>query len=202
MSWLSDLGAFLSPQDQAAMMPETFVNPMVQQSLASLGQLPQRAFQSSESMRMGGGYDPAPMVDAAMLTMGGTGFGAPAGALGAGPTRLRSDVMDLYRARGEGRTLAHGADDSLEALEAERQAGFAAARAARLQQIENEIAAGKIPPGSTMTASEAKMEARLEARRAARQAPVSTQPVANPDGLKRIDSEVMRLFRERGGNDL
>lgn len=53
----------------------------------NLASLPQRAFETSETRRMGGEYDPGPAVETALSVMGGTGFGAPAGAVGAGPVR-------------------------------------------------------------------------------------------------------------------
>lgn len=45
--------------------------------------MPQRAFESSESLRAGGPYNPGPVLEAAMLPMGTGAFGAvPRGAIG------------------------------------------------------------------------------------------------------------------------
>lgn len=65
----------------------------------ALGLLAKRAFGASEMMRTQGPYDPAPMVDAAMLPMGtGAIAGVPlrAGeiALGSGPLRAKVGGMD------------------------------------------------------------------------------------------------------------
>ena len=53
--------------------------------LEGLATLPMRAVGASEGMRTEGQYNPGPMMEAAGLVMGGTAFGAPKGALGAGP---------------------------------------------------------------------------------------------------------------------
>lgn len=94
--------------DQAAMMPETFVPQgmhdwakqaapkdfaIIRGAVEGLASLPQRAFRSSEAMQRGEGYDPGPILEAAMLPMGaGVAAGAPAHAgealLGAGPVRV------------------------------------------------------------------------------------------------------------------
>lgn len=49
--------------------------------------LPQRAYEASETRRMGGDYDPGPAVETALGVMGSTGFGAPARIVGAGPVK-------------------------------------------------------------------------------------------------------------------
>jgi hypothetical protein len=53
----------------------------------SLYTLPERATQSAGSLQYGGSYDPGPALESAGLVMGGTSFGAPSGAIGAGPIR-------------------------------------------------------------------------------------------------------------------
>jgi len=53
--------------------------------MTGLATLPQRGREAAGSLQRGGSYDPGPAVEAALLTMGGTGFGAPKGAIGAGP---------------------------------------------------------------------------------------------------------------------
>jgi len=53
--------------------------------LGGMASLPQRAFEASDRLRYAGEYDPGPGLEAALLTMGGTGFAARRGALGAGP---------------------------------------------------------------------------------------------------------------------
>lgn len=78
-------GGELSPDDQAAMMPETFVPPAARSYLEfsapkdygyirdfaqGMATLPQRAIEASEAYRRGEGYDPAPMMEAASLPMG------------------------------------------------------------------------------------------------------------------------------------
>jgi hypothetical protein len=53
--------------------------------------LPQRAFQSSETMRQGGVYDPGPIMEAAALPMAGGIGGVERGAVfGSGPPRLKN----------------------------------------------------------------------------------------------------------------
>lgn len=53
--------------------------------------LPERAMHAAGDLqRTGDVYDPAPAVGAALMTMGGTSFGAPRGALGAGPVKPAS----------------------------------------------------------------------------------------------------------------
>jgi hypothetical protein len=108
MGSLADQGNY-SADDQAAMMPETFVPPglkawteqaapkdyaIISGAAQGLATLPQRAFQASETMRSGGDYDPGPILEAAMLPMGtGAIAGVPMrGAetvLGAGPVRTK-----------------------------------------------------------------------------------------------------------------
>jgi len=69
--------------------------------MSGLLSLPQRAFEASEERRAGGEYDPAPVVEAAMLPMG---TGAIAGvplrtgevALGAGPTKSLFDYSKIH----------------------------------------------------------------------------------------------------------
>jgi hypothetical protein len=53
----------------------------------SLATLPERATQAAGSLQYGGSYDPGPALESAGLVMGGTSFGAPSGAFGAGPIR-------------------------------------------------------------------------------------------------------------------
>jgi hypothetical protein len=53
----------------------------------SLYTLPERATQAAGSLQYGGSYDPGPALESAGLVMGGTSFGAPSGAIGAGPIR-------------------------------------------------------------------------------------------------------------------
>lgn len=54
--------------------------------VGGLASLPQRALEASETRRMGGEYDPGPGIETALTVMGGTSFGAPAGAVGSGFT--------------------------------------------------------------------------------------------------------------------
>lgn len=70
----------LSPQDQAAMRPETFANPAVQSILGSMATLPQRAIENSQYSLDTGTYDPiVPMEAATSLA----GVGAPIAEAGA-----------------------------------------------------------------------------------------------------------------------
>lgn len=72
----------LSPQDQAAMQPETFANPAVQNILGSIATLPQRAIENSQHSLDTGTYDPAVPVEAA-TSLAGVGVPmAEAGAAG------------------------------------------------------------------------------------------------------------------------
>ena len=82
-------------------MPEAYMNPdigigaMLKNSVTGLASLPQRAFEASENRRLGGDYDPAPIVESATLPMGtGALAGVPVRAgeavLGAGPVRLKN----------------------------------------------------------------------------------------------------------------
>lgn len=102
-SRLSDLGRFLFSSDnrmpfgtqslaELAERPPNGVESFAVNSLNNLASLPQRAIESSQTYADTGVYDPAPMVEAAMLPMGtGAIAGVPmrAGemALGAGPIR-------------------------------------------------------------------------------------------------------------------
>jgi len=75
-------------------------------ALSGLATLPKRAMEASETFRTTGEYDAAPMVEAALMTMGGTSLGAPAGSMGAGPVRRgaldMSQEARLARAQAEG----------------------------------------------------------------------------------------------------
>jgi len=78
--------------------------------IAGILNLPQQAAQASEDLRTTGEYDPAAPVNAALMTMGGTGFGAPRGAIGAGPTLQRSvlpmdEASRMARAADQGYTI-------------------------------------------------------------------------------------------------
>ena len=88
------LGPQLAPQDQAAMMPETYANPMATSLVHSMLSLPQRALQAAANYQPGdiSTYDPGPILEAATLPMGtGAIAGVPVRAgeqvLGAGPIR-------------------------------------------------------------------------------------------------------------------
>ena len=64
--------------------------------LEHLSTIPQRALESAGSLQRGGSYDPEAILEAAGLVMGGTAFGAPRGAVGAGPgTDLWSTVKTI-----------------------------------------------------------------------------------------------------------
>jgi hypothetical protein len=93
----------------------------IEEGLSSLATLPQRAFQASEQMRTEGPYNPAPVVEAALTTMGtGAVAGVKAAAgekvLGAGPIRAYHssphdfDKFDLAKiGTGEGaQVYGHG----------------------------------------------------------------------------------------------
>jgi hypothetical protein len=95
----------------SAALPESSVTPnrpppdVLLHSLASMFTLPQRAIESAANYQQGGGYDPAPIVDAAMLPMGAGAGGVPMRAgeavFGAGPVR---GAMERYnQALAEGR---------------------------------------------------------------------------------------------------
>lgn len=82
----------LSPAEEAE-RPDELAN-MLAAMAGHLVRTPQRAFQASEAMRGGYGYDPGPMVDAAMLPMGtGAMAGVPATSaemvLGTGMARMK-----------------------------------------------------------------------------------------------------------------
>jgi hypothetical protein len=64
------------------------------QALSGLATLPKRATEAAGSLQRGGSYDPGPALEAAGLVMGGTSFGAPRGALGAGPTSPAKKSVD------------------------------------------------------------------------------------------------------------
>lgn len=51
----------------------------------SLATLPSRALRAAGELQRTGEYDPGPALEAAGLVLGGTAFGAPRGAIGAGP---------------------------------------------------------------------------------------------------------------------
>ena len=83
--------------------------PVAGQALGMLASIPQRAFEASETRRLGGDYDPAPVVDAAMLGLGG---GMPGATRAAGEAAL--NPMRYLRDAGEAaaaapRTAAAGA---------------------------------------------------------------------------------------------
>jgi hypothetical protein len=93
-SWPSQqsLSQGLGLDDQAAMQPETYANPLVKGLMSSLATLPQRAIQNSQQSLNTGNYDPGPTLEAATLPMGtGAIAGVPMRAgeavLGAGPIR-------------------------------------------------------------------------------------------------------------------
>jgi hypothetical protein len=93
--------------EQAAMMPETFANPMVKGAIEGMATLPRRAIENSQYSLDSGNYDPGPTLEAAMLPMGtGAIAGVPlkAGeeALGAGIRTYRSvpDSLMGYRKSG------------------------------------------------------------------------------------------------------
>jgi len=110
---LSDLAA---PAPAPARPTQPWLDPMSgapanEESLRTIGrgvygalnmpaELARSALQSSGSLQYGGSYDPRPAFDAAMLTMGGTSFGAPYGALGAGPVR-RAPAKTITELRAE-----------------------------------------------------------------------------------------------------
>ena len=50
--------------------PESTIAQAVINHIKGLAQLPQQAFESSESLRAGGDYNPAPLVQAATIPMG------------------------------------------------------------------------------------------------------------------------------------
>lgn len=90
----ADGGEALSDTDQAAMMPETYANPAVDHLIRNTAAIPKRAIEAASNYQPGQPetYDPAPIVDAAMLPMGtGAIAGVPVRAgeavLGAGPIR-------------------------------------------------------------------------------------------------------------------
>lgn len=91
---LADGGEALSDADQAAMMPETYANPAVDHLIRNAAAIPKRAIEAAANYQPGQPetYDPAPIVDAAMLPMGtGAIAGVPMRAgeavLGAGSVR-------------------------------------------------------------------------------------------------------------------
>jgi hypothetical protein len=97
-----------SPDDEAAMMPETYVNPAIDQMIRHTAEIPRRAIESAANYGETGDYDPGPILEAATLPMGtGAIAGLPvrAGevALGAGPFRrlkgaAESDPDYVYHA--------------------------------------------------------------------------------------------------------
>lgn len=86
--------------------------------MGGLATLPERVFGASEEMRAGGGYNPAPAVEAALMTMGGgvAGTGPGGVAVGSGPIRAYHgsphdfDKFDLAKiGTGEGaQVYGHG----------------------------------------------------------------------------------------------
>jgi hypothetical protein len=82
--------ALMEPGVEPVMFnPLRFGGNAIRSAVAAALALPGRAMTAAGDLqRTGDQYDPAPAVDAAMMTMGGTAFGAPRGAIGAGPSRL------------------------------------------------------------------------------------------------------------------
>lgn len=62
----------------------------------SLATLPSRALRAAGELQRTGEYDPGPALEAAGLVMGGTAFGAPRGAIGAGPAFKETPKYTLF----------------------------------------------------------------------------------------------------------
>lgn len=100
----------LSSAEEAELPPNVLDN-FVARTFGSLASLPRRAIQNSQVAVGTGTYNPAPVLEAAMLPMAATPFGAPAAragevALGAGPVPKAILPMDeasrLARAKAQG----------------------------------------------------------------------------------------------------
>lgn len=124
----ADGGEALSDADQAAMMPETYANPAVDHLIRNTAAIPKRAIEAAANYQPGQPetYDPAPIVDAAMLPMGtGAIAGVPMRAgeavLGAGAIRKlpMDEVSRLARAKEQGYTIDayHGTNSDFPAFD-------------------------------------------------------------------------------------
>ena len=100
-----------TPVDYDPFAAEKFANPAVKGAIEGAASLPRRAFEASETMRQGGGYDPGPVLEAATLPVGTgalTGVSMKAGeaALGSGAIRGRYEQAlargDISKAEYEG----------------------------------------------------------------------------------------------------
>jgi hypothetical protein len=104
--WNADLGQYIPQSDGRFSMLNALRGTLrgsrdaVENAPANIAQgveqtatLPQRAMTSAQNYADTGQYDPAPMVESALMTMGGTSLGAPAGAVGAGP--VRKSLLDM-----------------------------------------------------------------------------------------------------------
>lgn len=88
------------PGDVGAMMPEAYMDPNVS-PVASLLSLPQRSLQAAQNYQVGNHdtYDPGPIVESAMMMMGGAGaVPAEANALRAGLTGVRKAALPMDEA--------------------------------------------------------------------------------------------------------
>jgi hypothetical protein len=75
------------PVDYDPFASEKFVNPAVKGMIGGMASLPRRAIESAATYEQTGFYDPAPIIEAATLPMGGSPF-AVRGALGAAGGKL------------------------------------------------------------------------------------------------------------------
>ena len=86
--------ADLSPDDLAAMQPETYANPFVKRTIGDLATLPRRAIENSQYALDTGHYDPAVPVETALTMMGGAGaVPAEANSLRSGASLIKSGEM-------------------------------------------------------------------------------------------------------------
>jgi hypothetical protein len=115
----------MSPQDQAAMSPETYANPAVSNTIGGFLSLPRRAIESAANYQQTGQYDPAPIVEAATLPLGtGVLAGVP---MRAGEVALGSGALRYKQALAEGKITPAEYEGFMEAMgaNAEPIAGLA-----------------------------------------------------------------------------
>src|SRR3954470_21870613 len=103
---LGELKATMTPGEKALAVAK-FPAQATVDAAGDLGTLPIRAREAADVYAATGQYDPAPFVETAMNTMGGTAFSAPAGAMGAGPV-MRKSLLDMGQEARMGRAQAQG----------------------------------------------------------------------------------------------
>lgn len=82
-------------------------------ALSNIAQLPKKAFESSEGLRTGGDYDPAPVTQASMLLMGGGVPAAEEGAAGVfgGKLARTADLSKLAEAKWRSSSMGNSPEE-------------------------------------------------------------------------------------------